>query len=102
MSEPAMFTYIGEIFGSHVRNKGICLGLLGITITASWLTMAFPGKFLRFAIARSLIRTVGIANIQWKFLLVLIACMAVGVVLQFILLKETRGIVRNALVQAAR
>jgi hypothetical protein len=93
-----MFTYIGEVFGSHVRNKGICLGLLGITITSSWLTMAFPGKFLhgslRFAADSA---TVGIASIQWKFLLVLIACMAVGVVGQFLLLKETRGIVRSLL-----
>jgi hypothetical protein len=36
-----VFAFVGEIFPTHVRSKGVALGLVGLTSTAAWLTMAF-------------------------------------------------------------
>jgi MFS family permease len=57
MDEPAEFVFIGEIFPTHVRTKGIALGCASIMLTGVWLTLSAP---------------IGIATIGWKYFLVFV------------------------------
>lgn len=57
MDEPAEFVFIGEIFPTHVRTKGIALGCISIMLTGCWLTLSAP---------------IGIARIGWKYFLVFV------------------------------
>jgi hypothetical protein len=73
----AAVLYLGEIFPTHIRAKGVAIALCSLNVTAAWLTMVFP---------------VGLAAAGWKFLLLNICLMAVCAVLQQIYLKESRGV----------
>jgi hypothetical protein len=37
MGEPTIFLYIGEIFPTNVRAKGVALGLFSLNVTATWV-----------------------------------------------------------------
>ena len=57
MDEPAEFVFIGEIFPTHVRTKGIALGCASIMLTGVWLTLSAP---------------IGIQTIGWKYFMVFV------------------------------
>lgn len=40
--EPIVFTYVGEIFPSHVRVKGIALGIFALNSMAMWTLFVQP------------------------------------------------------------
>ncbi|KAL8277182.1 hypothetical protein RQP46_010430 [Phenoliferia psychrophenolica] len=42
MGEPALYTYTGEIFPSHVRVKGVALGFVSLNAFAVWILFVQP------------------------------------------------------------
>jgi hypothetical protein len=50
-NQVATFVFIGEIFPTHIRAKGVTIGLSAVAINAVWVTVATP---------------YGMTNIGWK------------------------------------
>ncbi|KAK0283044.1 hypothetical protein LTR91_010225 [Friedmanniomyces endolithicus] len=71
------FSYLGEVFPTHIRAKGICLGVAMISLmNIMWLQSA-PIAFI---------------NIGWKFYLALIIPGSIGGVLMFLYFPDTNGV----------
>ncbi|RDW74860.1 hypothetical protein BP6252_06002 [Coleophoma cylindrospora] len=71
------FGYLGELFPTHIRAKGICLGVATISLTnIMWLQSA-PTAFI---------------TIGWKFYLVLIIPGTIGSVIMFFFFPDTNGL----------
>lgn len=74
MLDGTQFSYLGEIFPTHLRAKGICLGVAMISLmNIIWLQSA-PTAF---------------ANIGWKFYLALIIPGTIGGFIVFFLFPDT-------------
>ncbi|RVX65797.1 hypothetical protein B0A52_10328 [Exophiala mesophila] len=71
------FVFYGEIFPNHIRSKGMAITVTTFCLSSLiWLQVA-PTAF---------------ANIGWKFYLVFICILAVGLVFISLILPETKGI----------
>lgn len=75
--EPVGFLYIGEIFPSHIRVKGIAVGLTAINLMYVWITFSQP---------------YGQAKAGWKYNLSFILLSLVVSILEFKYLPETKGV----------
>ncbi|KAK1810554.1 hypothetical protein LTR12_015061 [Friedmanniomyces endolithicus] len=80
------FSYLGEVFPTHIRAKGICLGVAMISLmNIMWLQSA-PIAFI---------------NIGWKFYLALIIPGSIGGVLMFLYFPDSEPLSRpSAVLQA--
>jgi hypothetical protein len=71
------FSYLGELFPTHLRAKGICLGVSVISLmNIIWLQSA----------------PVAFENVGWKFYLALIIPGTIGCVLMWIFFPDTKGL----------
>ncbi|KAK3109290.1 hypothetical protein LTR53_017614 [Teratosphaeriaceae sp. CCFEE 6253] len=71
------FSYLGEVFPTHIRAKGICLGVATISLmNIIWLQSA-PIAFIR---------------IGWKFYLALIIPGCIGGVVMWLFFPDTNGV----------
>ncbi|KZO89794.1 general substrate transporter [Calocera viscosa TUFC12733] len=70
------YLYIGEIFPTHIRVKGVALGLMMLNLMTIWITESAP---------------TAADTIGWKYYLVFIFCCVVCGMAQYILIPETKG-----------
>lgn len=71
------FSYLGEIFPTHLRAKGVCLGVAMISLMNVMWLQAAPTAF---------------ANIGWKFYLVFIIPGTIGGILMYFYFPDTNGL----------
>ncbi|KAI1618273.1 MFS transporter [Exophiala viscosa] len=71
------FAYLGEMFPTHLRAKGVCLGVAMISLmNIMWLQSA----------------PIAFANIGWKFYLCFIIPGTIGAVIMWMLFPDTNGL----------
>ncbi|KAF1807807.1 MFS transporter, partial [Eremomyces bilateralis CBS 781.70] len=71
------FSYLGELFPTHLRAKGIALGVAMISLTNIVWLQAAPTAF---------------KNVGWKFYLVFIIASAIGGVVMWFYFPDTKGL----------
>jgi hypothetical protein len=71
------FSYLSELFPSHLRAKGVCLGVAMISLMNIIWLQAAPTAFL---------------HIGWKFYLAFIIPGCIGGVIMFLFFPDTRGL----------
>ena len=77
MLDGTQFSYLGEIFPTHLRAKGVCLGVSMISLmNIVWLQSA-PTAF---------------KTIKWKFYLAFIIPGTIGAILMWIYFPDTLGL----------
>jgi MFS family permease len=93
----AQFAYLGEIFPTHLRAKGIAIGVAGICLmNIIWLQCEFD--FLSdlrgwgFGLIMGTAAPTAFANIHWRFYLCFIIPGCLSVVMIWFLFPDTLGI----------
>ncbi|KIX01162.1 uncharacterized protein Z518_08887 [Rhinocladiella mackenziei CBS 650.93] len=71
------FSYLNELFPSHIRAKGVCLGVAMISLTNTMWLQAAPTAF---------------KNIGWKFYLVFIIPGTIGGLIMLFFFPDTKGV----------
>lgn len=77
MLDGTQFSYLGEMWPTNLRSKGICLGVSMISLMNIMWLQAAPTAF---------------ATIKWKFYLCFIIPGSIGAIVMFFLFPDTRGL----------